>query len=648
MPIQDVKEMFVPERIGRLMRLEENEQTRFRFEVWFEYTRQTMGELREGTLLAVKNFATNKNKTHYTVLEIISIMPVHYALGEKPEGYPGFVMEAARNIATDWTSQEDRSQEDTTIIRCICAPTGLEISESQQKRDLNSEQALPMIGSDVQVLTREASQEIINREISPEQDHVFIGGKWLVDTELPIYVRAEDFIRLHFGIFGFTGVGKSNLVSTYVSHLLQTAQDSRRPIKIVLFDLMAEYSVLLLDKICQLQQAYVLAIGDETLPGSVRKFLLGEDSERRNAIKELLNTSLYPRPLEKIRNSFEPAFGLLLDHNKIKIYQERQRTFEDFLKENKEKLTQGNLGNSIVPINTFVQNLQNLGDRTISDQLIKEVITIVDILIRGDGRIRAQPGAASLQDFGGEGCNKPFDTQLQHLLLKDINIPQNGLSQTAIKNLRTFKQALEAEARRPQKDYPSNATLSLEKIINDLNNSNDSSFYIIQSHDPNELRKFAYDLGLELFRRRSRNGIISPLVSFIFDEADEFIPGQPDKDSAYANSAWIAEMLARRGRKFGIGIGICTQRTRYLKTSVMAQPHTYLVSKLPRLTDREAVQEAFGISEEIFRQTFKFAPGDWLLVSYDATGLRAVPIPIHAEDANLRIKNFLDTLSRER
>ena len=100
-------------------------------------------------------------------------------------------------------------------------------------------------------------------------------------------------------------------------------------------------------------------------------------------------------------------------------------------------------------------------------------------------------------------------------------------------------------------------------------------------------------------------------------------------------------MLARRGRKFGIGIGIATQRTRYLNTSIMAQPHTYLVGKLPRKMDREVVQEAFGFSDEVLKQTFKFTKGDWLLASYDATGLTGVPIPIHAENANNRIKEAL-------
>src|SRR5205807_2980542 len=142
---------------------------------------------------------------------------------------------------------------------------------------------------------------------------------------------------------------------------------------------------------------------------------------------------------------------------------------------------------------------------------------------------------------------------------------------------------------------------------------------------------------------RRRRGITHPLVSFVFDEADEFIPGQSERDSSYARSAWIAETLARRGRKFGIGVGICTQRVRHLKVSVMAQPHSYLVSKMPRIEDRVAIQEAFGFSDEMFRQTFKFAPGDWLLVSHDATGLRSVPIPVHVPDTNERIRNFINT-----
>jgi len=600
MPIQDIRELFIPNRIARLMRMQENEQTRYQYEIWFEYTRQTMTELKEGTLLAVQNFATNRDETHYSVLEVVSIMPIHYALGESPEGYPGFVMEAAKNIATDWTSQEERSEEDTTIIRCIAIPTGIEIVESLNGRKLTQDQSLPMIGSDVRVLTNDATQEIVNREISPTEDHVFEGGRWLVNDSVPIYVRAEDFVRVHFGIFGFTGVGKSNLVSTYIANLLETARDRNRPVKIVLFDLMSEYTVLLIDQLLTLPQAWILAIGEYTLPGSVIEFLSGNNTRREDAINHVVGSTLYPKPLERLRNNFQPAFHQLLDQRKIRIYQAPVRLFREFLDENENILTKGNLGGSRDFMWRMRQHIrESYGNNPLSPETASQVISYI--------------------------------TQAQSA--------QRNLTQTAMSNLDEFQRLLREI--RPQRAYPTQAVMTLDFIISQLNDQNHCSLIIIQAHDPDDLRKFAFELGKELFERRRQRGIIYPLVSFVFDEADEFIPGQYERDSSYSRSAWIVETLARRGRKFGIGVGICTQRVRYLKTSVMAQPHTYLISKMPRLSDREAIQEAFGFSEDMFRQTFKFAPGDWLLISHDATGLKAVPIPIHARDANERIKNFI-------
>ena len=43
----------------------------------------------------------------------------------------------------------------------------------------------------------------------------------------------------------------------------------------------------------------------------------------------------------------------------------------------------------------------------------------------------------------------------------------------------------------------------------------------------------------------------------------------------------------------------------------------------------------------MFRQTFKFEKGDWLLASYDAAGLEAIPIPIHTENADDKILEFV-------
>jgi hypothetical protein len=231
------------------------------------------------------------------------------------------------------------------------------------------------------------------------------------------------------------------------------------------------------------------------------------------------------------------------------------------------------------------------------------------------------------------GFARQLHQQLEQQLQQNSNGQYRQNFQGVLRFLEQVREAAQHQLR---------CAISLSDILNALDGDGQALFVII-SHNPHDLRKFARQLGEAAYESRRRSGRIEPLVSFIFDEADEFIPQQAT--GSYEDSKEIAETLARRGRKFGLGLGIATQRIRYLDTSIMAQPHTYMVSKLPRRTDREAVAEAFGMSDEMLRQTFTFQAGDWLLVSHDATGLKAVPVPIHAQDANQRIIDYLQQLT---
>jgi hypothetical protein len=93
--------MFVRDLSGILMKIEENEVTRYRYELWFDYTRQAMNTIAEGAMLAVSNFASDQQQTRYSILEVTGILPMHYALGTDIGGYPGFITEAARNAGQD-------------------------------------------------------------------------------------------------------------------------------------------------------------------------------------------------------------------------------------------------------------------------------------------------------------------------------------------------------------------------------------------------------------------------------------------------------------------------------------------------------------------------------------------------------------------
>jgi DNA helicase HerA-like ATPase len=608
-----VKDKKGKERTGVLMRLEESEHSRYEFEVWFEYTRQAMNDIREGTMLAVPNYATTREETHYSIIEVTSLKPIHYAIGENPVGFPGFVIEAAKNAAQDWTGQDDEPTEDTTTIQCTAIPTNLELVEGRDgTRIFQPEENVPMVGAVARILDTEPMKQVVNRDIDmeTEKDVIFVGGMLIRDERVPAYVRIEDFVRAHFGIFGFTGAGKSNLLSTYIAKLL----DSPQVVKVVLFDLMGEYTALLVDLLNTMSSSYVVCIGERTLPEPVFEYLNVQDKSRRSSYPpaEIFSRfTLLPKALKPYQAQVTVALQRLIESNKVRVYQaERSLTVYNIFYDSEKSLM--NYGSRLGPAK--------------SDQLK----TLIKRLNPTDGR--------------------PSDVQANQQvvaeILKRIQKEKDGTTQ----DYKDFKQYLDpfegwlrlVEGQLGRRLY---CGIDMNQLIRELESPDRSSLVVVTSHDPNQLRTFAKEFGEAAFETRRKSGNITPLVSFIFDEADEFIP-QEDVGT-YKDSRAVVETLARRGRKFGLGVGIATQRTRYLDTSIMAQPHTYRVSKLPRKSDREVVAEAFGTSEDMFRQTFKFKPGNWLLMSHDATGLKAVPIPIQTADANERVRKYLESLQVE-
>jgi hypothetical protein len=99
----------------------------------------------------------------------------------------------------------------------------------------------------------------------------------------------------------------------------------------------------------------------------------------------------------------------------------------------------------------------------------------------------------------------------------------------------------------------------------------------------------------------------------------------------------------RQGRKYGLGGCVATQRIAYLNTNALQQLHTYFVGPLPRPYDRTLVSSTFTIDQGILEKTLEFAPGQWLLSSYIATGIENVPIFITADNSE---NELLKTYSR--
>jgi len=258
--------MFVPDMEGTLMELAEAPETRYRYVVWFDYTRRAINEIQDGTLLAVPNFAGDHSTRRYSVLEVATVLPTHYALQGSTGGYPGFVVEAARSAAQDWEIQDTEATEDTTKIRLVAIPTNLEIVEPLSGEPMiGPESNIAMVGARVRILDSDYANRIANHGIDREREtNLTVIGTMARDDQVEILLRIEELYRTHFAIFGFTGVGKSNLLSTIVAKVLD---DATEPLKLVFFDLMSEYTVLLLDQLLSDRvSGRILTLGRHTLP----------------------------------------------------------------------------------------------------------------------------------------------------------------------------------------------------------------------------------------------------------------------------------------------------------------------------------------------------------------------------------------------
>jgi Predicted ATPase len=182
--------------------------------------------------------------------------------------------------------------------------------------------------------------------------------------------------------------------------------------------------------------------------------------------------------------------------------------------------------------------------------------------------------------------------------------------------------------------------LTAEKIRELL--EGETRLVCISISDPTTIKELVITLTNDLLIRRKRMFQVKPYILLAFDEAQEFIPELSGVAGIDKKCSKQVETLLRQGRKYGLGVCIATQRIAYLNTNALQQLHTYFVGTLPRPYDRALISDTFMIDKGILEKTLEFAPGEWLLSSYIATGIENVPIFIRADNAEKEIEKFLE------
>ena len=575
---------------------------RYQCRVKIEYQKDLMGLLEEGMLLAVKNFKhQDAALERFTLMEISRVWPEHFGLrGLSDQGYYPMQFEIIEQSEEDWQS-DDTS---TMMIQIDAIPINYDlIVKPEFEFEFAKGFSYPVVGSSIYVLNSEMINRMYNQRIAQAlgvdtaksvEDARLDPRVGLVkmfeatETKIPIYVDFEKLIRYHFGVFAFTGGGKSNLMSNVLRRILLHTVDT----KIVVFDISCEYTFLLLD---------VLADAD------VNAKLVME--HRIDSVEQFFNSVVKPREYE-VDERTKAGLRALMAQGKLAYYTKPKQkipTYAGFLDElddqRKDAVGKPHYQNAVDAIHDAVREFVERHGLSENQEVNEEFVSYID-------------GVAQ----------EAVETFKVH--------DKSGLYAWAT----TRKTIADLFKKRGEKDAKADSGLTVEGI-RDLLEDKTTNLVVLSISDPFTIKELAIGLTQDLLVRRKRRFTVKPYILVVFDEAQEFISskegGIDGKCSAHV------ETLLRQGRKYGLGVCIATQRIAYLNTNALQQLHTYFVGTLPRPYDRALVSETFMIDKGILEKTLEFAPGEWLLSSYIATGMENVPIFIKADNAEKEVEKYL-------
>ena len=561
------------------------------------YDRTLMRMLDDGMLLAVSNFRSKPDFQCYTLLEIIRFWPVHFGLSAvRDYQYYPIQFEVIEQSVEDW----DTDDKTTMMIQLSCIPVNYDIHFEGSSLKFVKGFSYPIVGSRVYILNHELICKMYNQRILER-----IGFKQsetcpdarvdprlgtikmfeAIGHQIPFYVDFDTLVRYHFGIFAFTGGGKSNLLSNILRRLLLHNKD----IKIIIFDISCEYPFLLMD-----------VFSDPEIPSMI---IFENEIKNEN---DFNNSVVKPRKYEedgRVREGFKKIFSL----NRV-----------SFLRRSRLQTPQ---------FSEFLNDIETLKNENVRNPNYVEALRIME---------------ESVLSYMEEKGLREEDVLTEDLVEKIILDAGRVVEEYKVHE----KSALYGwfNSRIKMRDYFKISERTRRGMqIEDVENAVKADYRLIciSISEPTTLKQAVIDLTHNMLINRKREFSVKPYVLFVFDEAQEFVSAPSNLKGIDKICSEEVERLLRQGRKYGLGGCIATQRIAYLNTNALQQLHTYFVSTLPRPYDRGLISNTFMIDKSILEKTLEFVPGEWLVSSYIATGMENVPIFITSDNAEDEIEKYL-------
>lgn len=511
----------------------------------------------------------------YSIYEVLGITPMHYQMSGLTSDMPLQIREEfLSRVGESWGSEE-------TWIDITAVQTEYALVVRGGRATFERRKLIPLIGSDAHLLSTKTVKELLCIDGGLE-----IGT--MMGFEIPLTVNPDDLIKYHVGVFGFTGVGKSNLTANLLRKLMRRNRELGEELKVAILDVSGEYTVHLLDFLLENGTHFYTTERFEDMDGLVRSQVIPETLERRANV------------------DLRPIFERMMEEGRLGLIE---------LPEAEGRIT---LQDIYELLSSFVNEKKAGAIRAL--QLLNElrakffkVPPDTEIFSLSDRERRELLNTISRYH---EGTRYALDTSLQEL----IDYISSGPKEAGAEG---FKKATPKE-------------LAYRFLADDI------SLLIMYLPEPELARKIVSIFLEHLLNLKKMKGFKTKTITVI-DEAQEFIPRDAKGTAVDSNRA--VEALLRQGRKYRSFVWISTQRVAHLNTNALQQLHSYFVSTLPRMYDRMVIADAFSLDYGLMEKVTELSTGEWLFVSYKATKQKNVPAFIRSENNEDYLVEFLQRVN---
>ena len=501
--------------------------------------------------------AVEKKRNQYLIYEIASIKPLHYQMVGMDERIPRDIRwEMMESIYESWEESNE------TWINVWAVPTKYRMTVNDESIEFVKDNSIPLPGSMVYLLSRESVERFLSMD-----DGIVVGK--LLGFELDLKVNLNSMVKYHMGAFGFTGSGKSNLLS----YLIRKSLEADKDLKVIVFDIAGEYGIHLLDELIKEGEMF--------------------STEKINGVETFLDSQVIPDTLED------------------KVPLEELKKYVDVFLNSKAV----NLVSTLKPPTITLRQLYEMLQQELKPGTgMTELERILEFITKKG--YTEETDVSNLQDN-----DRSELIDILKSLMKYVNDKSN-----IYKSMQSLSEYLNSLSEKEKKE---NKAVNSEDLADYVLGEHSNRLTVVYVPDPEKARAIASAfIDRLLYLKKTKGSRVKILV--VLDEAQEFIPDKTSKDDYSDASNKSVEALLRQGRKYRAHCWLSTQRLAHLNTNAVQQLHSYFVSTLPRLYDRLVIADAFSLNTDIIERTTELETGQWLFVSYKATRQKNVPVFIQA------------------